>query len=120
MWVEEGYITVIFKQGGQYLFANLERNDTLRCGEYNEATKLGENYFQYTRYAFQGEENGPRTSCNKRREIFTFSFHVNNNVINYTGSINVQNVPSWSRQMIRLWPTDIVAHNAKFKTKKCS
>jgi len=117
-WVSEGHVMVVYKQGGQYLFAALGTTDTLRCGIYHYGSKLGENYFQYTRNVYQGEDKGQQTGCGTKREIFTYSFHVNNNVINWTGSVNVQNVQPWSGRYIRIWPTDLVAHNAKFKTEK--
>ena len=79
VWISGVHVSVIFKQGGQYIYAVLEDRDTLRCGEYIQMTKLGENYFRYTREAFQGEQKGPRTSCGKRRgEVYTVSLHVNN------------------------------------------
>ena len=46
VWHNKGHITVMFKDNQTYKSASLETNNTLRCGEYDVLTKLGENYFQ--------------------------------------------------------------------------
>ena len=107
----------IFKDDQIYKSAFLGENNTLRCGEYNTISKLGENYFQYQRNEYEGEKYGKRTGCKKKKPIFTFSYFVNNNLLNFTGSVNVKGVKSWNGSMTRIWPEDIVAHNKKFRTK---
>ena len=116
VWHNKGHIAVMFKDNQTYKSASLETNNTLRCGEYDVLTKLGENYFQYKRNEYQGENNGKRTGCKKRNPVFTFSYLVNNNILNITGSVNVKGVTPWNTSMTRIWPEDIISHNAKYKT----
>jgi len=109
------HLSIFYQDGGELRVVAIE-NGEVRCNMYYPVNKVGENYYTSTRYAFKGENKGRRKNCKKVNIIINYSISINNN--NMSSTASAKGYPTLTSHGFRIWPTDIVAHNAKFKTKE--
>jgi len=114
-WQHGLFLTVFYQDGGERRTVIVE-NGKVRCNIYYTVNKVSENYYTYRRNVFKGESKGRIKSCKTRNIIVNYSISVNNN--NISSTTVSKGYPTLTSHGFRIWPTDIVAHNAKFKTKE--
>ena len=113
----QGDVMIFYKTQGAYRSVFIECNsNVVRCNKHHMVNKVGENYYTAERWAYKGEERGNRKNCKMVKPLITYSYQVSNNVLIMT--VNTQGYLPRTDQNFRVWPSDIVAHNAQFKTKE--
>jgi len=119
VWNGGGFITVIYKdQGNYYLDAII--NGSTRCNTRHRLIKISDNLFEYKRNAYKFEIGGKSGDCRlDTKWTFSYTYSVSGNTLTFNGRASgPSNLNPWSQSMARTWPDNFSVHNDKFKTKE--
>ena len=98
---------IIWKENNQ-IYIQTDFSET--CGHKYEITKDSDNVYKYRMNGYK------KNRCKFGRDVLRFTLYLDSNKSSGEGKFSVNGSHHGNYNFSRLWPDDIVSHNAKYKT----